>query len=111
MTKQEKVAAFMESHDFKLLPKSCLYAHIQLGVLTPDQATFFYDVMVEAREDELKRLPKIVDSNHMTVTTNMKTKEQVEKPLSESRAVTITEGACIECHVKERLHHLKQAEK
>lgn len=57
MTKQEKVAAWMEGMGF-FRSRGIAWMHNDIGGdITPQQATFFYDVMVEARIDELFRVP------------------------------------------------------
>lgn len=59
MTKQEKVAAFMEAHGFvfitpKYTPQSASWRGNGLS-FTPDQATFFYELMGLTRIDEATR--------------------------------------------------------
>lgn len=74
MTKQEKVAAWMEGLGFEPEKQPAeSYAMWSNGVLRLShvQATFFYDVMVEARIDELLQVPLY---EHPTLTAQYKVK-------------------------------------
>lgn len=55
MTKQEKVAAWLRALDFRW-SQGGYWMHDKYGALAPDQATFFYDVVLEAQLDLLSKL-------------------------------------------------------
>lgn len=66
MTKQEKVAAWIQNLNFRW-SQGGYWIHDKYGALAPDQATFFYEVVEEAELrghiDEWLRLDQVVDFN------------------------------------------------